>query len=159
MIYSTKRKQQIKSRRIYMFWKKKKEEKKQIKNDKGLKVEKAETQTSLKAKKSSEIVKNKQKETKKNSSSTKPAKKEPEKKLATKKPKAKVAEKKAENAGIYRVVYDKTDRLWKIKKDGAKRVIATMPTKEEALSRVKELSEIKDVGFVVHKKDGKFQKK
>ncbi len=61
--------------------------------------------------------------------------------------------------GVYRVVYDRDDRLWKIKRDGAKRVIASMVTKDEALKRVKELSETKDVGFVVHKKDGKFQKK
>ncbi len=56
-------------------------------------------------------------------------------------------------------MYDKTDREWKIKKDGAKRVIDSKPTKEEALKRVKELSENKDVAFVVHKMDGKFQKK
>lgn len=60
---------------------------------------------------------------------------------------------------VYRVLYDKTDRLWKIKKDDAKRVICSYPTKEEALQRVKELCESMDLNFVVHKKDGKFQKK
>ena len=60
---------------------------------------------------------------------------------------------------IYRVVYDKEARVWVIKKDGAKRNIASFATKDEALSRVKELSESQDLNFVVHKKDGKFQKK
>lgn len=60
---------------------------------------------------------------------------------------------------IYRVVYDKEDKLWKIKKDGAKRVIDSKKTKEEALARVQELSQSQDSNFVVYKKDGKFQKK
>lgn len=61
--------------------------------------------------------------------------------------------------GVYRVVFDKEDKLWKIKKDGAKRVIDSRKTKEEALARVQELSESQDTKFVVYKKDGKFQKK
>ena len=60
---------------------------------------------------------------------------------------------------VYRVVYDKEENLWKIKKDGAKRVIDSKKTKEEALKRVQELSQSQDVKFVVYKKDGKFQKK
>ena len=60
---------------------------------------------------------------------------------------------------IYRVIFDKEDRLWKIKKDGAKRVIDSRRTKEEALERVQELSQSQDSKFVVYKKDGKFQKK
>ena len=60
---------------------------------------------------------------------------------------------------IYRVVFDKEDRLWKIKKDGAKRVIDSFVTKDEALARVQELSQSQDHKFVVYKKDGKFQKK
>ncbi len=67
-------------------------------------------------------------------------------------------ETKAKKA-LYRVVYDKEDRLWKITKDGAKRTIASFATKDEALKRVKELSESNELNFVVHKKDGKFQKK
>lgn len=67
--------------------------------------------------------------------------------------------KKTEKASIYRVIYDKENKVWQIKKDGAKRVIATKHTKEEALARVKELSQNKDIGYIVHKKDGKFQKK
>ena len=60
---------------------------------------------------------------------------------------------------LYRVVYDKESRLWLIKKDGAKRTIASFNTKEEALTRVKDLSASNELNFVVHKKDGKFQKK
>lgn len=60
---------------------------------------------------------------------------------------------------IYRVMYDKENRVWLIKKDGAKRTIASYPTKEEALNRVRDLSSTNDLSFVVHKKDGKFQKK
>ena len=57
--------------------------------------------------------------------------------------------------GVYRVVFDKEDKLWKIKRDGAKRVIDSRKTKEEALMRVQELSESQDTKFVVYKKDGK----
>lgn len=60
---------------------------------------------------------------------------------------------------VYRVIFDKEDKLWKIKKDGAKRVIDSKKTKEEALERVQELSKSQDTKFVVYKKDGKFQKK
>ena len=60
---------------------------------------------------------------------------------------------------VYRVIFDKEDRLWKIKKDGAKRVIDSKKTKEEALERVQELRKSQDTNFVVYKKDGKFQKK
>lgn len=60
---------------------------------------------------------------------------------------------------VYRVIFDKEDKLWKIKKDGAKRVIDSKKTKEEALERVQELSKSQDTNFVVYKKDGKFQKK
>ena len=67
--------------------------------------------------------------------------------------------KTATKKSIYRVVYDKDARVWVNKKDGAKRNIASFPTKDEALARVKELSESQDLNFVVHKKDGKFQKK
>lgn len=70
-----------------------------------------------------------------------------------------VVTKDEDRRGVYRVVYDKEDKLWKIKRDGAKRVIETKQTKDEAVKRVMELSGNKEVGFVVHKKDGKFQKK
>ncbi len=64
-----------------------------------------------------------------------------------------------EKKAIYRVLYNKEERTWQIKKDGAKRVISSFPTKDEALKRVKELSESNDLNYIVHKKDGKFQKK
>ena len=67
--------------------------------------------------------------------------------------------KKAERKAVYRVVYNKEERIWQIKKDGAKRVITSYPTKEEALKRVKELCESNDMNVIIHKKDGKFQKK
>ena len=67
--------------------------------------------------------------------------------------------KEKEKKAIYRVLYSKEDRTWQIKKDGAKRVISSFPTKDEALKRVKELSESNDLNYIVHKKDGKFQKK
>lgn len=71
----------------------------------------------------------------------------------------KIENEEKKSLGKYVVVYDKTDRLWKIKRDGAKRVIDSKVTKEEALKRVKELSLNNDVGFIAKKKDGKFQKK
>ncbi len=61
--------------------------------------------------------------------------------------------------GIYRVVYDSENKRWLIKRDGAQRIIDSKMTKEEAIERVKALSQNQDIGFVVHKKDGKFQKK
>ena len=64
-----------------------------------------------------------------------------------------------EKKAIYRVLYNKEERTWQIKKDGAQRVISSFPTKDEALKRVKELSESNDLNYIVHKKDGKFQKK
>ncbi len=67
--------------------------------------------------------------------------------------------KKTGKKPIYRVLYDKEARVWVIKKDGAKRTISSYVTKEEALNRVKELSASNDLNFIVHKKDGKFQKK
>ncbi|MBQ8444275.1 MAG: DUF2188 domain-containing protein [Clostridia bacterium] len=60
---------------------------------------------------------------------------------------------------VYRVVFDKEADLWKIKKDGAKRVVASKKTKDEALAKVQEICAKQDAKFVVYKKDGKFQKK
>lgn len=60
---------------------------------------------------------------------------------------------------LYRVTYDKEERKWVIKKDGAARIITSYATKAEAMDRVKELSKNQDINFVVKKKDGKFQKK
>ena len=54
---------------------------------------------------------------------------------------------------------DKEEKVWKLRKDGAKRVIKNFATKAEALEYAKDLSERNDMGLTVHKKDGKFQKK
>lgn len=61
--------------------------------------------------------------------------------------------------GKYVVSYDKENKNWKITRDGAKRIIDSKSTKAEALERVKQLSINNEAGFVVKKKDGKFQKK
>ncbi len=68
-------------------------------------------------------------------------------------------DKKEVKKGIYRVIYNQATRKWCIKRDGADRIISSYVTKEEALTKVKKLSENNEVGFVVYKKDGKFQKK
>jgi uncharacterized protein YdaT len=60
---------------------------------------------------------------------------------------------------VYRVIYSKDLHKWQIRKDNADRVIDSKVTKEEAINRVKELSAGNDAGYVVYKKDGKFQKK
>lgn len=60
---------------------------------------------------------------------------------------------------VYRVLYDSTERVWVIKKDGAKRIIKKYWTKAEALDAVEKMSVNQEISFVVHKKDGKFQKK
>ena len=67
--------------------------------------------------------------------------------------------KKKVTLGVYRVLPNEADHTWVIKRDGAERIIDSFHTKEEALERVKKLSENQDVGFTVSKKDGKFQKK
>ena len=69
------------------------------------------------------------------------------------------ADKKPRTLGKYVVMFDKETQDWKIKRDGAKRIIDSKPTKKAAIERVRELSENNDVGFVAKKKDGKFQKK
>ncbi len=61
--------------------------------------------------------------------------------------------------GKYVVVFDKEDKLWKIKRDNAQRVIVSYQTKKEALERVATLCKNNDAGVVVKKKNGQFQKK
>ena len=65
---------------------------------------------------------------------------------------------KDEKEGNYRLVYDKENKEWVIKKENAKRAIRRVKTKEEALKIAKRLSENQDANLVVHKKNGKFQK-
>ncbi len=123
-------------------------------------VAKKEEVSSKTVKKETKTTANKttsKKEEKVSAGKTKETAKKPKKETA-KKEVSKEAEVKTKKP-IYRVLYDKTARLWLIKKDGAKRTIATYVTKEEALERVKDLSSTNDLNFIVHKKDGKFQKK
>ena len=82
------------------------------------------------------------------------AKKAEEKKVETKE-----VEEKEVSLGKYVVVFDKEEKLWKIKRDNAKRVIASYATKKDAMTRVKTLCENNDAGVVVKKKNGQFQKK
>ena len=59
----------------------------------------------------------------------------------------------------YRILYDRETRTWEVRKDNAKRVIRRVRTKREALEIAQELSQKQDLNLVVHKKDGKFQKR
>ena len=68
---------------------------------------------------------------------------------------AETTEKKA----VYRVIYDKDNKEWLIKKDGATRVIRRVRTKAEALELANQFAENQDLSLSVQKKDGKFQKK
>ncbi len=59
----------------------------------------------------------------------------------------------------YRISYDREQKMWLIKKDGAKRVIRKTKTKSEAVEIAKTMCNNQDLNLVVQKKDGKFQKK
>ena len=147
-----------------------------FKKNKAEKQEKAEKRTKNTEKETPKAVKKeltknevKQEESKKTETKKVVAKKAETKKVETKKTETKKADTKTadsaevkapkERKALYRVVYSKELKVWQIKKDGAKRVIDSKHTKEEALARVRELSENHDSNFVVQKKDGKFQKK
>ena len=64
-----------------------------------------------------------------------------------------------ENLGLYRLVHDKEAREWVIYRDKSERASGRFATKDEAMKRLKELSKNQEVGCIVHKKDGKWQKK
>lgn len=149
-----------------MCFKKKNKAEKQKKEEKRTKNTEKETPKAVKK----ELTKNevKQEESKKTETKKDVAKKAETKKVETKTETKKADTKTADSAevkapkerkALYRVVYSKELKVWQIKKDGAKRVIDSKHTKEEALIRVRELSESQDSNFVVQKKDGKFQKK
>ncbi len=150
-----------------MCFKKKNKAEKQKKEEKRTKNTEKETPKAVEK----ELTKNevKQEEPKKTETKKVVAKKAETKKVETKKAETKKADTKTadsaevkapkERKALYRVVYSKELKVWQIKKDGAKRVIDSKHTKEEALARVRELSENQDSNFVVQKKDGKFQKK
>ncbi len=71
----------------------------------------------------------------------------------------KPAKEEEKKAGIYMISYDKEKKDWVVKRRGSKRATKRTKTKKEALDLVKSLTESQDVGYVVKKKDGKFQKK
>ena len=59
----------------------------------------------------------------------------------------------------YRVTYDKDKQDWVVKKDGAQKANKRFATKEEATEYAKDLAKRNNASVVLHKKDGKFQKK
>ena len=59
----------------------------------------------------------------------------------------------------YSVVYDRAKDSWVIRKAGVDRVVRRVDTKEEAVRVARALCKKNDAHLVVHKKDGKFQKK
>ena len=59
----------------------------------------------------------------------------------------------------YTVVYDRAKDSWVIRKAGVDRVVRRVDTKEEAMRVARALCKKYDANLVVHKKDGKFQKK
>jgi len=67
--------------------------------------------------------------------------------------------KEKDELGAYRLVYDKENKEWVIQRKNAERASKRCKTKEEAMKALKELSKNQDAGTIVHKKDGKFQKK
>ena len=104
------------------------------------------------------IVRKKRRKTSKTKQKKQKTKKLQKRRLSKPK-KAKRLRLKNQKKAVYRVIFSKENNVWQIKKDGARRVIDSKVTKEEALERVKQLSESQEIKFVVHKKDGKFQKK
>ncbi len=141
------------------LFRRKKEEKKVVETKtEEPKIEEISKKTTAKNVDSSKSIKTNKKEEKSNAVSKKDAAKEKPSTEKIEKTDKKETETKSKKP-IYRVIYDKEARVWLIKKDGAKRTIASYPTKEEALNRVKDLSSSNDLNYIVHKKDGKFQKK
>lgn len=61
--------------------------------------------------------------------------------------------------GAYSVSYDKDSKEWIVKRRGSERASKRTKTKKEALEVAQRLSDNNEVGFVVKKRNGKFQKK
>ncbi len=140
---------------MWFFKKKnKKVEEKEVeeKNEEAVVETKQEAEVKEEAKTSSNSSKTKNSNTKSNKNEEKIAKKE------TSKKEEKTETSEEEKKGSYRVLYSKEDKVWLIKRDGAKRTIASYKTKEQALARVSELCKNQNAKVIVHKKDGKFQK-
>ena len=58
----------------------------------------------------------------------------------------------------YMITYNKEEKLWVVKKTGAKRASKKFKTKAEAVVYAQRISEEKGMALTVKKKDGKFQK-
>ncbi len=103
------------------------------------------------------------KKTETKTAAKKPAKKCGCKKAEVKEPKVAkkdekvVVSKASEAKAIYHIMYNDDKKVWSIKKDKAKRIIATFKTKDEAIARAKKLSDSNDVTIMIYKKDGKVQ--
>ena len=160
------------------MWFFKKKNKKAEEND----VKETKEEVKVETKAGPEVKEEPKKETKTRSSKNNKGEEKPVKEDSSKtdakaknneeKPAKKVASKKEEKTeqtvdsteteegkkGSYRVIYSKEDKVWLIKRDGAKRTIASFKTKEQALNRVSELCKNQNAKVIVHKKDGKFQK-
>ena len=61
--------------------------------------------------------------------------------------------------GMYRLVYDKNSKDWVIYRDNSEHASRRCKTKKEAQAVLKQLCKNQEASSVVHKKDGKFQKK
>lgn len=127
-------------------------------------VKEKNIEVTVKVKEEPEVKEEPKKETKAKNSNAKSNKNEEKavKKVTTKKEEKTDTEESAEKEevkkGSYRIIYSKENKVWLIKRDGAKRTIASYKTKEQALNRVSELSKNQNAKVIVHKKDGKFQK-
>ena len=75
-------------------------------------------------------------------------------------PKDDAEENKGTSTGKYRLLYEKENKSWVIRKDGASRTIRRLQTKKEALEILENMQKgNEDLKVIVHKKNGKFQKK
>jgi len=70
-----------------------------------------------------------------------------------------MAKEEKQGLGLYRLSFDKEAKEWVIYRDRSERASGRFATKAEAEKRLKELSKNQDAKTIVHKKDGKFQKK
>lgn len=81
-----------------------------------------------------------------------------ETKTADKKSKEeKVIAKPKENKAVYHIMFNAETKVWSIKKDKAKRIIASFKTKDEAVARAKKIGDSNEITIMIYKKDGKVQ--
>ena len=70
----------------------------------------------------------------------------------------KEAEEEKTRAQKYMITFDKEQKLWVVKKTGAKKASKKFKTKPEAVKYADRLSSDQGLSLTVKKKDGKFQK-